>query len=459
MCVVDIKIYRHGMTKTAEETILDRLKIAEMNIRDACSFLYWIIFQLKRCRDDALPAPMGVDESTLTLYYNITFMEHFINDFTVDAIAYIYMHEALHVANRHGIRRGNRNPELWNIACDIAINSQLTDYLGLPLPKNALYVPDFKGLSAEEIYEILSSNYGQKPPPPGRPPKGRPPKGQPPKKGKGRGHGPWVEYTDIPDDPDIEVKITYEDGTTIEGRIPKKDLIASDKTKKLTEGEKKLIEDYIKHVIQRAKTEAEKEYRERRKGVAPGNIEGLIKLTEPEVDWRSELSEYFHLIKARAAGYTWSYPSRRALSAGTYMPARVGEKEVLRVAIAIDTSGSISDAELQTFLSETLGIINDIPDTVALVIQTDAIAHTWQEYRYGDFPPELAITGRGGSNTIPTFEKIEELEWMPDVLVYFTDLEVDFPDTEPDYPVLWITIGQKTTAPFGEVRKYRSLIR
>lgn len=59
---------------------------------------------------------MGVTEDTL--FYNPIFLA----TLSVPEATFIYIHEMLHIAEQHSIRHGNRNNELWNIACDLYIN-------------------------------------------------------------------------------------------------------------------------------------------------------------------------------------------------------------------------------------------------------------------------------------------------------------------------------------------------
>ena len=51
-------------------------------------------------------------------------------------------HEVLHCALGHQCRRGQRDPELWNEAADLAINPILIGN-GFTLPAGALIEPEF----------------------------------------------------------------------------------------------------------------------------------------------------------------------------------------------------------------------------------------------------------------------------------------------------------------------------
>lgn len=67
---------------------------------------------------------------------------------------FILVHEVSHVAKSHMTRRGNRTPKRWNYACDYNINDELIQ-LGLSMPAVGLHDVNYRGLSSEEIYDLL----------------------------------------------------------------------------------------------------------------------------------------------------------------------------------------------------------------------------------------------------------------------------------------------------------------
>ncbi|WP_411860362.1 DUF2201 family putative metallopeptidase, partial [Cupriavidus sp. TA19] len=77
-------------------------------------------------------------------------------------------HEVLHPANGHCWRRGVRDPDRWNRACDYAINPLVLN-AGLQLPAGALIDGRFLGKSAEEIYAMLRQEGSEQPQPPPQP--------------------------------------------------------------------------------------------------------------------------------------------------------------------------------------------------------------------------------------------------------------------------------------------------
>ena len=108
-----------------------------------------LLFRLKgrECRSVQTMATDGV-----SLFYNPDFVE------TLNAatLAGTLAHEVMHPALHHHVRRSGRDPKRWNVACDFAINPLLVD-AGLSLPDGVLIDDRFRGMSAEQIYNLLES--------------------------------------------------------------------------------------------------------------------------------------------------------------------------------------------------------------------------------------------------------------------------------------------------------------
>ena len=64
------------------------------------------------------------------------------------------VHEVLHAALQHIWRRGDRDRELWDMACDYVVNQIIKDQ-GLQLPPGVFLSGRFKGMSADAVYSIL----------------------------------------------------------------------------------------------------------------------------------------------------------------------------------------------------------------------------------------------------------------------------------------------------------------
>src|SRR3954447_8312607 len=89
----------------------------------------------------------------IRLYYN----PEFVDRLTAATLAGALAHEVLHPALQHHVRRSGRDPKRWNVACDYAINLVLVD-AGLSLPEGVLLDSRFRGMSAEQIYNLLETD-------------------------------------------------------------------------------------------------------------------------------------------------------------------------------------------------------------------------------------------------------------------------------------------------------------
>ena len=97
---------------------------------------------------------------------SIVFHPDFVKGQSNESIRFVIMHEILHCLNNHHERMGNRDPYLWNVACDYAINPLLLNEKnepleGLDFPRDAkgqkegLFESKYEGMKAEDIYDDL----------------------------------------------------------------------------------------------------------------------------------------------------------------------------------------------------------------------------------------------------------------------------------------------------------------
>jgi predicted metal-dependent peptidase len=121
--------------------------------------------------------------------------------------------------------------------------------------------------------------------------------------------------------------------------------------------------------------------------------------------------------------------------------------------VAVDTSGSITDKELNIFMPEIAGILQDVRPKRLVVMWCDAKVHRVDEVEEPSDVAELRAKGApggGGTNFIPVFKEIEDMGLEPDALVYLTDGIGTFPEKAPSYMVVWGSIHD-TKYPFGDV--------
>lgn len=186
-------------------------------------------------------------------------------------------------------------------------------------------------------------------------------------------------------------------------------------------------------------------------GKLPGALARFAEqFLESKVSWQ-ELLRTVVVTAASRDTSSWARPHRRRLAGqGVYLarPAAYGCNGIV---CAVDTSGSIGQAELNVFFSELADIIRTCRPESVWVLGADSRVASEVELP-GDVditsnPPEVG--GGGGTDFRPVFAWVKDKGMMPDVLVYFTDMEGPFPQEEPGYPVIWCSITAEREAPIG----------
>lgn len=191
-------------------------------------------------------------------------------------------------------------------------------------------------------------------------------------------------------------------------------------------------------------------------GKLPGSMKRWIgEITEPKVAWNEHLRAAVMRVNGND-GIDWSQADRRMMSR-----SMVGQDNVFfgrptgfgcgTVVVAVDSSGSTLQYIAPMF-TEIVGIMNDLNPRMLVVMFCDAHVHDLHELEEVDELEDIRtkeLGGGGGTSFVPVFDKVEELGYEPDMLIYLTDLAGRFPKTIPDYPVIWGSINQNS-GPFGE---------
>jgi predicted metal-dependent peptidase len=136
------------------------------------------------------------------------------------------------------------------------------------------------------------------------------------------------------------------------------------------------------------------------------------------------------------------------------------EGESVQVFVALDTSGSVGDNQMQLFLSEVQGILRAYPHLECELYYADAEAYGPYSLKLDSEIPRPV--GGGGTSFVPFFEKVSaNRHWHTNgVCVYLTDGYGTFPDDPPTLPVLWVvTPGglELEEFPFGEAVRLLSV--
>jgi predicted metal-dependent peptidase len=193
----------------------------------------------------------------------------------------------------------------------------------------------------------------------------------------------------------------------------------------LSEAEKKLIDRQIQKVLSDAKEQTVK-----KRGRIPGEIEGVITIEEivaPKFDWRGYMRRFTGVS-------TKVFTKKIRRKENRKFPESPGLKLKMKqhMLLGIDTSGSVSDSELQEFMSEIHHIYKAGVDVT--IIQCDASIRSIDPY---NGKHELEVQGRGGTEFDPVLEYYNENQKKYTSLVYFTDGEC-YTSVKPKGHVLWV---------------------
>lgn len=189
-------------------------------------------------------------------------------------------------------------------------------------------------------------------------------------------------------------------------------------------------------------------------GDAPGSIPGdieifLTKLLNPKLPWQRILQKYIQNLSKH--DYSWRKPNRRFFP-NHYLPSMFSEK-LMDIAIAIDSSGSVSDDDFRVFVSETHGILKMMkPDKITL-IQFDKVIKSVDNIGSIRDLMNVKFIGRGGTRIEPVMEWAKENQ--PKLLLVFTDGEFNFYNTGyKTNTVFLIHNNPRFESPYGKVINY-----
>lgn len=369
-------------------------------------FFGMLALRLKVIETSAVPT--AATDGT-SLLFNPAFVESLSHDELVGLIA----HEVMHCALGHPWRRGGRQPKRWNIAADHVINLILTD-AKFKLPADGYCDAQYAGMSSEQVYDRLPESADQNP----DTSQGTcldAPAGDGSSAGDSDSDGDGNSNSQQPGSPQQQQPAQAPNMTESDWQQAARQAAA------LADGQGKL----------------------------PASMQRLItEALRPRADWRSVLRRF--VSETSKADYAWTRPNRRYLSQGLYLPALHSER-CGRIAVAVDTSGSIDDVLLAQFSAELNSIISEVRPTAVDVLYCDAALHAVRTYDSDSGPIALEAIGGGGTDFNPVFDYYDQPDAEPIIaLVYLTDLYGSFPQTEPDYPVLWAVTGSADHAPFGE---------
>lgn len=330
--------------------------------------------------------------------YHIFFNANWVVNLSQSEIRGVLAHEVLHVIFQHSSRRLNRDPELWNIAADHAINLLLIEQ-GFSLPKGGLANYAYRGMSAEKIYSLLpqKTSYALE---------SKMHKGGTTDNAENSGEIPGIG-TDVldPDSPEV---------------VGARDSDMPD-TAQLNEICATLRDDAASKL--------------------QGNAAGFFKsectaIEESRIDWRDLLRGW--LVDRIKNDWSMWPCSKKHLHRGLYMPS-LGIEAPGHIIFAIDTSGSMSNEDLAEIFAEVRVYRETYPCRLT-VIQCDAKIQsitTYEEMDGEEIPPKVQLFGRGGTDFRPVFQWIDE-NAEGAYLIYATDGCGNFPESEQTGGIIWL---------------------
>lgn len=350
-------------------------------------------------------------------YYN----SEFLKKMPAKQLEFLMGHEVLHCVYDHMGRRGERDPQLWNIADDYCVNQDLLDQkIGEKIPIG-LYDSKYRGWSAEEVYDDLYEN---------------------------------AEKINIDDlvDQLIDEHLDGDDNKNDSNGDGKDSGDKEGKGRpKLSEEERKQIRDEIKEAVMTAAQAVGA-------GNLPAGVRRMIKdLTAPQLDWRALLHQ--QIQSTLRTDYTWTRASRKGWDMDAIMPGSDFDKEI-DICVAIDTSGSMSDTMLKDILSEVKGIMESYQsfrlhlwsfDTE--VYQEGAKIFTSENL---DEIMEWEPLGGGGTDFEANWSWMRANDIQPKKFIMFTDGYPFGSWGDPNYcDTMFVIHGSTTiTAPFGVTTYY-----
>ena len=333
------------------------------------------------------PGLKGARTDGTSIRYDPDYVDKLTSEQCVGLVAGTVLHPAM----LHHTRRGDRDLDKWNKACDLSIANILAGSK-LTMPEDMQANSAYNDMSAEQIFKLL------------------------PDSPNGNGNGPSGAGSangGVDDSPGNDNKADREE----------------------QEREWKQALAQAVHIA-------------KQQGTLPAGMERFMEdLLEPSVDWKQQLLRF--MTEKAPDDFSWQRPNRRHIANDLYLPSMLSTATG-EVVVCVDTSGSIGEKELAEFGGEIQSILTDLKPRKVHVIYCDAAVNKVVEFGPHD-QVKLEAVGGGGTSFKPPFKYIEAHGITPKCLVYLTDGYGDFPDEDSvPFPTMWAINNDSVTAPLGE---------
>jgi len=320
-------------------------------------------------------------------------------------------HELLHIAFGHLTSfKSFKDHRLANIAMDMEINQYIDENW---LPKGGINIDDYEDLNLDRkagcryYYDKLQQAQEKK------------------KEDGTSGDSNFDKLCDSMEQGQNTVTIQVSEGENGEMQITLPDHSTWEEFEDISEAEKKLIEKQLQKVLSDAKEQTVK-----KRGNVPGEIEGVIVIEEivpPKFDWRGYIRRFTGVS-------TKIFTKKIRRKENRRYEENPGLKIKMRqhMLLAIDTSGSVSNSELQEFMGEIHHIYKAGVDVT--IMQCDTSIRSIEPYKGKN---EINVVGRGGTEFDPVLDYYNANQKKYTSLVYFTDGEC-YTSVIPKGNVLWV---------------------
>jgi len=369
---------------------------------------------------------LRLDDNKETLTFqsdgvSLKYNDEYFEQAPLDEIMFALANGAMHALLEHSERRSERVGRIWQAATDIAVNSMLVknDFI---LPPYAYYDERFEGMYAEEIYDMLKEEMIHN---------------------DTLDEAEAVSPDDLPEDNSREQQEDMhpsKEPTSMDqqsvSQTPSEPSPAEEVTPEELAAMQEELAEYFEQLFQKFN----------RQGELPKGLEMLVpRYFSHRISWEELLYRYI----AEFAKSTYSYlpPNMKYLYRGICLPSL--RSDLLRIVIAVDTSGSVEEKLLSVFLGEVESIMQRYGNYEIDLITADARVQSHRTYLPGE-RLEYQVSGGGGTDFRAVFEYIDREIDYPTLLLYFTDGMGTFPEHEPSFDVMWV-MPESREVPFGEV--------
>lgn len=370
----------------------------------------------------------GLDAECGTAYTDgkvIRFDPKFLDELNDDELDFIMMHEILHVALKHCFRGRELEKELYNIACDIVVNSNIllsnnmdTRTITLRSDGEAMHLaPNGKEgyeYTAEEVYNMLQKNLGMN-------------------NAKLQSNGKTKNTTNIIDNHTKWQQI---------------------------EKNKELEELWISRLDEVSKTIEIRDSIINRETMPAFAQRRLKELKNAQTDWREILIDF---LQEEVVDYSFMPPDRRFDDCSFFLPD-FNDKDIKpeNILFMIDTSASMKDDMVTAAYSEVKGAIEQFNGKlIGMLGFFDAVVIEPVPFENEEEFEMIKAIGGGGTNFQIIFNYVKE--YMTDNLlvsiIILTDGYAPFPKESEamGIPVIWLLNNEKVNPPWGKVARIKCL--